>query len=72
MRVIQSKFTKTKPKIFSNGGGGGTPGVPVLDPPLKAVLYRGLSLFVTDPSPFLQFMDLPKECANLNSISLEI
>ena len=23
MRVIQSKFTKTKPKIFSNGEGGG-------------------------------------------------
>ena len=27
---------------------------------LKAVPYRGLSLYVTDPSPFLQFMDLRK------------
>ena len=26
MRVIQSKFTKTKPKIFSNGEGGGGEG----------------------------------------------
>ena len=38
----------------------------------KAVPYRGLSLYAIDPSPFLQFVDLPKECANLNSILLEI
>ena len=31
---MQSKFTKTSPKIFSNRGGGGAPCAPVLDPRL--------------------------------------
>ena len=34
MRVLQSKLTKTNPEDFQNGGGG-TPGAPVLDPPLQ-------------------------------------
>ena len=35
MRVLQSKLTKTNPEDFQNGGGGGTPGAPALDPPLQ-------------------------------------
>ena len=34
MRVKQSKYTKTNPKIFSNGG-------MLLDPPLKLVNKAG-------------------------------
>ena len=37
MRVMQSKFTKTTPKIFSNGGRA--PGAPILDPPLYIAVY---------------------------------